>query len=218
LTIVTSILKTTTLAVVLSVAVAACAQSQETNQEPDAGEDQTMQQPQVKGPQVLLETSMGSILLGFYPDQAPLSVENFLAYVEAGHYDGLVFHRVIPDFMIQAGGHEADLTARDGGRESIRNESDNGLSNARGTIAMARTGDPHSASSQFFINHADNTFLNFGANPQSPNGWGYTVFGIVLEGMDVVDAIAAVQTGNAGGMQNVPVEAVTIVSASVVQP
>ncbi len=214
----TRILKTTTLAAVLSVTAAACAQSQEANKAPGVGEDQTMQQPQVKGPRVLLETSMGNILIGFYPDQAPLSVENFLAYVEAGHYDGLVFHRVKPDFMIQTGGHEADLTARDGGRESIRNESDNGLSNARGTIAMARTGDPHSASSQFFINHADNTFLNFGENPQSPNGWGYTVFGTVLEGMDVVDAIAAVQTGNAGGMQDVPVEAVTIVSASVVQP
>ncbi len=214
----TGILKTTTLAVVLSVTVTACARSQEANKEPGVGEDQTMQQPQVKGPRVLLETSMGNILIGFYPDQAPLSVENFLAYVEAGHYDGLVFHRVKPDFMIQAGGHEADLTARDGGRESIRNESDNGLSNARGTIAMARTGDPHSASSQFFINQVDNTFLNFGENPQSPNGWGYTVFGTVLEGMEVVDAIAAVQTGNAGGMQDVPVEAVTIVSASVVQP
>lgn len=218
MSIATSILKTTTLAVVLSVAVAACAQSQETNDEPGVGEDQSMQQPQVKGPQVRLETSMGNILIGFYPDQAPLSVENFLAYVEAGHYDGLVFHRVIPDFMIQAGGHEADLTARDGGRAPIRNESDNGLSNSRGTIAMARTGDPHSASSQFFINHTDNTFLNFGQNPQSPNGWGYTVFGTVLEGMDVVDAIAAVPTGNAGGMQNVPVDPVTIVSASVVQP
>ena len=218
MTIKTGILKTTTLAVVLSVTAAACARSQEANKEPSVGEDETMQQPQVKGPQVLLETSMGNILIGFYPDQAPLSVENFLAYVEAGHYDGLVFHRVKPDFMIQTGGHEADLTARDGGRESIRNESDNGLSNARGTIAMARTGDPHSASSQFFINHVDNTFLNFGENPQSPNGWGYTVFGTVLEGMDVVDAIAAVQTGNAGGMQDVPVEAVTIVSASVVQP
>jgi cyclophilin family peptidyl-prolyl cis-trans isomerase len=218
LTIASRILKTTTLAVALSVAVAACAKSQETNDQPAVGEDQSMQQPEVKGPQVLLETSMGNILIGFYPDQAPLSVENFLAYVEAGHYDGLVFHRVIPDFMIQAGGHEADLVARDGGRDPIRNESDNGLSNTRGTIAMARTGDPHSASSQFFINHADNTFLNFGENPQSPNGWGYTVFGTVLEGMDVVDAIAAVPTGNAGGMQNVPVESVTIVSATVVQP
>jgi cyclophilin family peptidyl-prolyl cis-trans isomerase len=218
LSIATSILKTTTLAVALSVAVAACAQSQETNDEPGVGEDESMQQPQVKGPQVLLETSMGNIIIGFYPDQAPLSVENFIAYVEAGHYDGLVFHRVMPDFMIQAGGHEADLTARDGGRAPIRNESDNGMSNTRGTIAMARTGDPHSASSQFFINHTDNTSLNFGENPQSPNGWGYTVFGTVLEGMDVVDAIAAVPTGNAGGMQNVPVEPVTIVAASVVQP
>jgi peptidyl-prolyl cis-trans isomerase B (cyclophilin B) len=216
LTINTAILKTTALAAVLSVTAAACAQSQETDNEPRVGEDQTMQQPQVKGPRVLLETSMGNILIGFYPDQAPLSVENFLAYVEAGHYDGLVFHRVKPDFMIQAGAHEADLAMRDGGRESIRNESDNGLTNARGTIAMARTGDPHSASSQFFINHSDNTFLDFGV--EEPNKWGYTVFGTVLEGMDVVDAIAAVQTGNAAGMQDVPVEAVTIVSARVVQP
>jgi len=106
---------------------------------------------------------------------------------------------------------------RDGGRESIRNESDNGLSNSRGTVAMARTGDPHSASTQFFINHVDNgRSLDFGA--RGPNEWGYSVFGTVLEGMDVVDAIAAVPTGNAGGMQNVPVEPVTIVSATVVQP
>jgi len=216
LTINTANLKTTALAAVLSVTAAACAQSQEANNEPRAGEDQTMQQPQVTGPRVLVETSMGNILLGFYPDQAPLSVENFLAYVEAGHYDGLAFHRVIPDFMIQTGAHEADLAMRDGGRESIRNESDNGLSNSRGTVAMARTGDPHSASSQFFINHADNTFLDFGA--QGPNEWGYSVFGTVLEGVDVVDAIAAVQTGNAGGMRDVPVEPVTIVSARVVQP
>ena len=218
MTIKTAILKTTTMAVVLSVTVAACARSQETHNEPGVGEDQAMQQPQVNGPRVLLETSLGDILIGFYPDQAPLSVENFLAYAGAGHYDGLVFHRVKPDFMIQAGGHEVDLTARDGGRESIRNESDNGVSNTRGTIAMARTGDPHSASSQFFINLVDNTFLDFGENPRSPNGWGYAVFGTVLEGMDVVDAIAAVQTGNAGGMQDVPVEPVTIGSASVVQP
>jgi cyclophilin family peptidyl-prolyl cis-trans isomerase len=210
-------LKATTMAVAVLVA-AACAQSQESKTETDVGEDETMQQPEVKGPRVQLETSMGNILIGFYPDQAPLSVDNFLAYVEAGHYDGLIFHRVMPNFMIQAGGHEADLAMRDGGRETIRNESDNGLSNARGTIAMARTGDPHSASSQFFINHADNTFLNFGENPESPNQWGYTVFGTVLEGMDVVDAIAAVQTGNAGGMQNVPVEPVTIVAATIVQP
>lgn len=210
------VLKTTTMLVALSFGAAACAQSQESIQKTDGGEEATMQQPEVKGPRVLLETSMGDILIGFYPDQAPLSVENFLAYVESGHYDGLVFHRVIPDFMIQAGGHLPDLTMREGDRDQIRNESDNGLQNTRGTVAMARTAAPHSASAQFFINHTDNAFLNYGA--QGPNQWGYAVFGTVLEGMDVVDAIAAVPTGNAGGMQNVPVEPVTIISATVVQP
>jgi cyclophilin family peptidyl-prolyl cis-trans isomerase len=175
-----------------------------------------MQQPEVKGPRVLLETSMGSILIGFYPDQAPLSVENFVTYADAGHYDGLIFHRVIPDFMIQAGGHEADLAMRAGERDQIRNESDNGMKNTRGTIAMARTAAPHSASAQFFINLTDNAFLDFGA--QGPNQWGYAVFGTVLEGMETVDSIAAVRTGNAGGMENVPAEPVTILSATVVQP
>ena len=210
------ILNTVALAAGLAVAAAGCAGSQDTSRETGVGEEETMQQPEVKGPRVLLETSLGSILIGFYTDQAPLSVENFLAYVEAGHYDGLIFHRVIPDFMIQAGGHEPDMTIREGGREPIHNESDNGLQNTRGTVAMARTGAPHSASAQFFINHADNAFLDFGA--QGPNQWGYAVFGTVLEGMDVVDAIAAVETGNAGGMGDVPVETVTIISATVVQP
>ena len=175
--------------------------------------------PEVKGPRVMLNTSKGDILIGLYPDEAPLTVENFLAYVEAGHYDGLVFHRVKPDFMIQGGGHEADLTMREGTRETIRNESDNGLSNERGTIAMARTAAPHSASAQFFINHVDNSFLDYGAEiPNKPDEWGYAVFGRVLEGMDVVDAIAAVQTGVAGGMQDVPVETISIDSATIVQP
>lgn len=195
-------------------AIVACGGSDRANGEPDDGQGGAMQEagPEVKGPRVLLETSMGDITLGLYPDQAPLSVANFLAYVEAGHYDGLVFHRVMPDFMIQAGGHEADLTMRAGSREPIRNESDNGLSNARGTIAMARTSAPHSASAQFFINHVDNPSLDYGARPDE---WGYAVFGRVLEGMDVVDAIAAVPTGAVGGMQNVPVEPVIIVRASV---
>lgn len=181
-----------------------------------AGGEMAEAEPEVTGPRVLLETSMGNILIGLYPEQAPLTVESFLSYVEAGHYDGLVFHRVIPDFMIQAGGHEADLAMREGGREPVRNESDNGLSNRRGTIAMARTADPHSASAQFFINHADNAFLDYGA--RAPGEWGYAVFGRVLEGMDVVDAIAAVETGVVGGMRDVPVEPVTIVRASIVQP
>lgn len=181
-----------------------------------SGETAEERGPEVKGPRVLIQTSMGDVLIGLYPDESPVTVENFLAYVEAGHYDGLVFHRVIPDFMIQGGGHEADLTMREGTREQIRNESDNGLSNERGSIAMARTAAPHSASAQFFINHADNPFLNYEA--QGPNQWGYTVFGRVLEGMDVVDAIAAAETGVAGGMQDVPVEAITIERATVVQP
>jgi len=212
------VMRTMSLALVLSAATAACAQSQETKDETEQGGETTMQEPQVKGPRVLLETSKGNILLGFYPDQAPLTVENFLSYVEAGHYDGLIFHRVIPDFMIQAGGHEPDLTMREGDREPIRNESDNGLHNLRGTVAMARTGAPHSATAQFFINLVDNGFLDYGASPNKPDAWGYAVFGKVLEGMDVVDAIAAVPTGNAGGMQNVPSEPVTIISAAIVQP
>ncbi len=212
----TGILKTVALAASLSIATTGCAGSQDTDGEPAVREDNTMQQPEVKGPRVLLETTKGNILIGFYPDQAPLSVENFLAYTEAGYYDGLIFHRVIPDFMIQAGGHQADMTMREGTRAEIRNESDNGLKNSRGTVAMARTAAPHSASAQFFINHADNAFLDYGA--QGPNQWGYAVFGTVLEGMDVVDAIAAVETGSSGGMGDVPTETITIVSATVLQP
>lgn len=212
----TGFLRSVALAAMLSVPAVGCAGSPDTNGEPGGAEDTAMKQPEVKGPRVLLETSMGNILLGFYPDEAPITVENFLAYVESGHYDGLVFHRVIPDFMIQVGGFEADLTMREGSREPIRNESDNGLHNVRGTVVMARTVAPHSASAQFFINHTDNAFLDYGA--QGPNQWGYAVFGTVLEGMDVVDAIAAVETGTAAGMQDVPVETVTVVSATIVQP
>jgi cyclophilin family peptidyl-prolyl cis-trans isomerase len=211
-----SVLKTMGVALVLTTTAAACAESQETQAEAEPKGEGTMQEAQLKGPQVLLETSMGNILLGFYPDQAPLTVENFLSYVEDGYYDGLIFHRVIPDFMIQAGGHEADLVMRESEREPIRNESDNGLKNERGTLAMARTGAPHSASSQFFINLVDNSFLDYGA--QGPDQWGYAVFGKVVEGMNVVDAIAAVPTGSAGGMQDVPREPVTILSATIVQP
>lgn len=208
----------TALAAAIFLGAAACGGAGDANGQAEEAEGGAMQQsePEVKGPRVLLETSMGNILIGLYPDEASLTVENFLAYVEAGHYDGLVFHRVIPDFMIQTGGHQADMTIREGGRESIRNESDNGLSNLRGTVAMARTADPHSASAQFFINHVDNPFLNYGA--RAPDEWGYAVFGRVLEGMDVVDAIAAVETGVAGGMRDVPVETVSITRASIVQP
>jgi len=161
----------------------------------------------------VMHTSKGDIKIRLFADQAPVTVANFVNLSNRGYYDGLSFHRVIPDFMIQAGGHQADMTMREGTRAEIRNESDNGLKNSRGTVAMARTAAPHSASAQFFINHADNAFLDYGA--QGPNQWGYAVFGTVLEGMDVVDAIAAVETGSSGGMGDVPTEPVTIQKAYV---
>ncbi|MBI1355393.1 MAG: peptidyl-prolyl cis-trans isomerase [Acidobacteria bacterium] len=142
-----------------------------------------------------------------YPDEAPETVKNFLQYVDEGFYDGTVFHRVIPGFMIQGGGHVADLSKKDT-HDPIRNEATNGLKNTRGTISMARTANPHSATSQFFINHADNAMLD--NSPQ--NGWGYCVFGKVIEGLDVLDAIASTPTGNKGGMQDVPLQTVTIES------
>jgi peptidyl-prolyl cis-trans isomerase B (cyclophilin B) len=164
-------------------------------------------------PRVKLETSKGVIVLELDAEKAPKTVANFLAYVKAGHYDGTVFHRVIPNFMIQGGGFTADMTQKKT-NAPVMNEADNGLVNARGTIAMARTNDPHSATSQFFINHKDNGSLDHsGKNSQ---GWGYTVFGTTVEGMDVVDKIAAVQTGSKGPHQNVPIEAVTIKKATVV--
>ncbi len=164
-----------------------------------------------KNPVVVMETSMGTIKIELDQAKAPITVKNFLDYVEAKHYDGLIFHRVIPKFMIQGGGFEPGMKERKT-RASIKNESSNGLSNKRGTIAMARTPDPDSASSQFFINHKDNDFLD---KAKAQDGVGYCVFGKVTEGMDVVDKIAAVRTGNRGGHQNVPVEDVTIKSVRV---
>ena len=158
-------------------------------------------------PRVGLDTSKGRIILELFADKAPISVENFLAYVESGYYDGTIFHRVIPKFMIQGGGFTVDMKMKPG-RSPIRNEADNGLKNERGTIAMARTPDPHSASSQFFINTVDNDFLNH--KRKDPRGWGYAVFGRVVEGMEVVDAISAVKTGIRGMYQDVPVEPVLI--------
>ena len=163
-------------------------------------------------PRVRLATSMGEIVIELYPEKAPKTVENFLGYAQAGFYDGTVFHRVIDGFMIQGGGFAEDMTQKPTG-EKITNEADNGLKNKRGTVAMARTSEPHSASSQFFVNTVDNRFLDHtGKNPQ---GWGYAVFGQVVEGMDVVDAIAKVKTGTTGGMQNVPVESVVIREATI---
>jgi len=163
-------------------------------------------------PRVALETNKGRIVLELFPDKAPKSVENFLQYVKAGHYNGIIFHRVIDGFMIQTGGFTADMTQKPT-RPPIQNEADNGLRNERGTIAMARTGDPHSASAQFFINTVNNDGLNH--KSKTPQGWGYTVFGKVTEGMDVVDAIAKVRTGTKSGYSDVPVEPVVIKKATV---
>lgn len=165
-------------------------------------------------PTVALDTNHGRIVLELYADKAPKTVENFLGYVNAGFFDGTLFHRVIPGFMIQGGGFDGQQKQKPT-QAPIQNEADNGAGNDRGTIAMARTGDPHSATAQFFINLKDNTFLNHsGKNPQ---GWGYTVFGKVTEGMDVVDKIAKVKTAPGRISEAVPAEAVVIEKAAVVQ-
>lgn len=154
-----------------------------------------------------LETSKGKIVLELYADKAPQTVKNFLAYVDSGYYDGTIFHRVIPDFMIQGGGFTAEMKKKST-QPPIQNEADNGLSNERGTIAMARTRDPHSATAQFFINTKDNDFLNH--KGKYPQGWGYAVFGRVVEGMGVVDAISNVKTLTRGGYRDVPAEPIVI--------
>jgi peptidyl-prolyl cis-trans isomerase B (cyclophilin B) len=162
-------------------------------------------------PLVLLETSSGDILIELFPDKAPNTVANFLAYVDNGFYDNTIFHRVIKGFMIQGGGYGPRMDEKPTD-DPIANEADNGLKNDRGAIAMARTGDPHSASAQFFINLTDNDFLNH--KEKDDQGWGYCVFGRVSEGMDAVDAIAKVKTGVKGAHDDVPVDMVLITSAS----
>lgn len=164
-------------------------------------------------PVVLLTTSMGQIKVELDPEMAPISAKNFLDYVKAGYYDGTIFHRVIPGFMIQGGGFTADMRQKKAGlRAPIKNESGNGLKNEAGTLAMARTSVPNSATSQFFINVKDNAFLN---KNQSRDGVGYAVFGKVIEGMDVVRKIERVKTGTKSFYQNVPLEPVVIKSARV---
>ena len=158
-------------------------------------------------PQVTFETSHGSFVLELDHGAAPETVENFLTYVRDGFYDGTIFHRVITGFMIQGGGFTSEFKQLQT-RTPIRNEADRGGKNDRGTIAMARTSDPHSATAQFFINVVDNDFLNH--RGRTPQGWGYTAFGRVVEGMDTVDRIAAVQTGSRGMFQDVPQETVVI--------
>ena len=153
---------------------------------------------------VVFETSMGAFTIELYPEEAPTTVENFLQYVDDGFFDGTIFHRVIPNFVIQGGGFTEAMKQKPT-RASILNEADNGLKNLRGTLSMARTSDVNSATSQFFINLADNAFLDHGTRD-----FGYAVFGKVVEGLDVVDAVAGVETGNRGGHQDVPLQAVVV--------
>ena len=158
-------------------------------------------------PQLEVKTSQGTLIIELYQDKAPKSVENFLQYAKDGFFNGTVFHRVIPGFMIQGGGFTPDMKQKDT-REPIQNEAKNGLKNELGTLAMARTGDPHSASAQFFINLKDNGFLDYPGR----DGWGYAVFGKVVQGFDTVQKIATVPTANAGPHQNVPTTPVLIES------
>ena len=163
------------------------------------------------GTQVDIETSKGTIRVELDEAKAPISSKNFLEYVDAGHYDGTVFHRVIQGFMVQGGGFEPGMRQK-ATKATIQNEANNGLKNDKYTLAMARTSAPHSASSQFFINATDNTFLNFTA--ETASGWGYAVFAKVVSGSEVADAIEKVRTGNKGGHGDVPLEDVTIVKAT----
>ena len=164
---------------------------------------------------VILHTTLGDITLELDAEKAPVTVQNFLDYVRSSHYDNTIFHRVIDNFMIQGGGFAPGMQQKPT-RATITNEAQNGLQNLRYTIAMARTPDPHSASAQFFINVADNAFLDF--RSATPQGWGYCVFGKVSEGQDVVDQIRGVKTGSRAGHQDVPVDDVTILRAEEVAP
>ena len=159
---------------------------------------------------VILETTLGNIDIELNTEQAPITAQNFINYVQSGHYDGTIFHRVIKGFMIQGGGFSANMSEQKT-KDPITNEANNDLQNQRGTIAMARTMEPHSATAQFFINLVDNAFLNH--TSQDMHGWGYCVFGKVIAGLDVVDAIAAVDTGNKAGHQDVPITTITIQKA-----
>ncbi len=182
---------------------------------PVTAQDQTQGQSSAN-PTAILHTSRGDIRLELFADRSPLSVENFIRYAEDGYYDGTIFHRVISHFMIQGGGFTEELEKKPT-REPITNEANNGVSNQRGTIAMARTNDPHSATSQFFINVQDNINLNHVAKSDS-RSWGYTAFGQVTEGMDVVDDIRFAQTSNRQGMGDVPNITIVIKSVEIIQP
>ena len=162
---------------------------------------------------VTINTTIGAIHLELDQDKAPITVANFVALANAGYYEGTIFHRIIPGFMVQGGGLTEDMQNKSSGTDPIQNEANNGLANDRGSIAMARTNDPHSATGQFFVNHKDNGFLNHTA--ETPQGWGYAVFGKVTDGMDVVDKLAESPTGMVGGYQDAPLEPVTIESVTV---
>ena len=163
---------------------------------------------------IKMTTSLGEIVIELYPDEAPVTVKNFLDYVESGFFTDTTFHRVIPGFVIQGGGLDRDMRPKQT-KPGIVNEADNGLKNEVGTLSMARTNDPNSATSQFFINLVDNAFLDFQA--KTPQGWGYAVFAKVTSGMDVVNAIASVTTGNKNGHSDVPLEPVVILSTEVIK-
>ena len=183
--------------------------AQMTEQEPTEQSDE----PTMEYPTVILNTNFGAITIELFEDKAPQSAANFMQYARDGYYNGTLFHRVIPNFMVQGGGFDTDFQQKET-REPIENEADNGLANERGTLAMARTNDPHSATSQFFINVTDNDFLNHRSKTNGQT-WGYAVFGRVTDGMDVVDAIRAVDTGRRGMHQDVPVEDVIIESVEI---
>jgi cyclophilin family peptidyl-prolyl cis-trans isomerase len=163
-----------------------------------------------KNPQVTLKTNMGDIVLELYPEKAPKTVANYLKYVKSGHYNGTIFHRVINNFMIQGGGFDKAMNQKPT-TGTVQNEASNGLKNEAYSVAMARTSDPHSASAQFFINVKDNRFLDY----PGQDGWGYTVFGKVVKGMEVVNKIKSVETTNSGMHQNVPAQPIVIESASI---
>ena len=189
--------------------IAGCSEEEVTQDKQISEETEKME---TKSTKVKMETSMGDIVIELNDEAAPVTVKNFLDYVEKGFYDGTIFHRVIPNFMIQGGGFGPDMKRKDAG-EPIINEASNGLGNERGSIAMARTSHPDSASSQFFINHRNNANLNY----TSANNPGYTVFGKVVEGIEVVDKIAAVKTSSKGSYRDVPVEPIAIKSVKIVQ-
>lgn len=174
---------------------------------------ETQENVAVNNPLIEMKTSLGTIVVKLDAQKAPVTVQNFVTYVSEGFYNGTIFHRVIPDFMIQGGGFTTDFTQKPT-NEPIKNEADNGLKNKRGTIAMARTMDPNSASAQFFINLKDNSFLDH--RDKTPQGWGYAVFGQVVEGMNVVDEIAKQKTGSRAGHDDVPVDNIVIESMTVI--